>query len=45
MDRLPESADQIRVMPVEVAKRYARDSLQTPQYTAGARRSYRWKAG
>ncbi|MBE3599731.1 MAG: hypothetical protein IMX02_13450 [Limnochordaceae bacterium] len=35
IDRLPESAEQIRVMPVEVAERYARDSLQTPQYTVG----------
>ncbi|WP_324668962.1 hypothetical protein [Geochorda subterranea] len=35
IDRLPESASQIRVMPVEVALRLARDSLQTPQYALG----------
>lgn len=34
-DRLPESTGQIRVMPVEVATRYARDSLQTPQHKLG----------
>lgn len=35
VDRLPESTDQIRVTPMEVATRLARDSLQTPQYTLG----------
>lgn len=34
-DSLPEAAEEIRLMPYEVAKRYARDSLQLSQYRLG----------
>ncbi len=34
-DSLPEAGNEIRLMPYEVAKRYARDSLQLSQYRLG----------
>lgn len=34
-DTLPEAVDEIRLMPYEVAQRYARDSLQLSQYKLG----------
>lgn len=35
LDRLPESAVDVRLMPAEVAFRYAKDSLQLSQYRLG----------
>lgn len=34
-DSLPEASEQIRLLPYEVAQRYARDSLQLSQYQLG----------
>lgn len=34
-DTLPEAGDEIRLMPYEVAQRYAQDSLQLSQYKLG----------
>ncbi|NLM26264.1 MAG: hypothetical protein GX208_09160 [Firmicutes bacterium] len=34
-ESLPESTDSIRLMPYEVAKRYAKDSLQSSQFKLG----------
>ncbi|MHB1419817.1 MAG: hypothetical protein ACYCX4_09585 [Bacillota bacterium] len=37
VDHLPESRENIRLMPAEVATRYAKDSLQLSQYHLGTR--------
>lgn len=34
-DSLPEASEQLRLMPFEVARRYARDSLQLSQFRLG----------